>query len=494
MQVSETSPAASPSLEHVYDVATRAHLTEVEAELARLSPAIRLRNPRALALRGMQAALGGDVPAGIALLRRALAHAPELEKPYFVDLVVPLIVTAGDFDTAEVMLAEVTAVDELAPALDAARAVVLARRGHDEESRRLAESALAGARTFDHPRILARVLQRTALSAFYRQEFGEAQERAVEAARAHERAGSHRNAATAYSLLYVIAQGWLGDPEIARLYAERMTMSAEQAGDVAMQNFGLICQLGIAVELGDERRFGSIRARLLANPLREQYTERFNYVVSEAVVRMWSGRFESARASLVSLLEDSRRVLAERSTCDALIALCDAARGNVADAKRRAHLVLSRTAHRAEPEPLHERHQRHIARVVAACACILIGETTRGRRALSRGFDPQGTFATFASSKLLDERAVSASMRGYARAINAAREAFIRHTPPFGLTPSELQILRLLPEGTTLAQIALSFGRSRNTVARHVASIYDKLQVSNRTQAVQRARDFGLDA
>jgi DNA-binding CsgD family transcriptional regulator len=209
---------------------------------------------------------------------------------------------------------------------------------------------------------------------------------------------------------------------------------------------------------------------------------------------MWSGRFESARAALVSLLEDSRRALAERSTCDALIALCDAARGNVADAKRRAHLVLSRTAHRAEPEPLHERHLRHIARVVAACACVLIGETTRGRRALSRGFDPQGTFAAFASSRLLDERAVPASMRGYARAINAAREAFIRHTPPFGLTPSELQILRLLPEGTTLAQIALSFGRSRNTVARHVASIYDKLQVSNRTQAVQRARDFGLDA
>jgi DNA-binding CsgD family transcriptional regulator len=442
----------------------------------------------------MQAALSGDVPAGIALLRRAISNAPERERPYFVDLVAPLIITSNDFDTAGAMLADANAVAELAPALDALRAVVLARRGQDEKSKQLAESALAAARTFDHPQILARVLQRTALSGFYRQEFPEAQERALEAARAHERAGSHRNAATAYSLLYVIAVGWLADPEIARLYAERMTMSAERAGDIATQNFGLICQLGIAVEMGDERRFGSIRARLLANPQPEQYAERFNYVVSEAVARMWSGRFESTRASLQSLLEDPRRALAERSTCDALLALGDAAGGEVADAKRRAHLVLSRTAHRAEPEPLHERHLRQIARVVAACTCMLIGETTRGRRALSRSFDPQGAFAVFASSKLLDERAVPANMRGYARAINAARESFIRHSPPFGLTPSELQILRLLPEGTTLAEIATSFGRSRNTVARHVASIYDKLSVSNRTQAVQRARDYGLDA
>jgi ATP/maltotriose-dependent transcriptional regulator MalT len=440
----------------------------------------------------MQGALSGDVPGGIALLRRAIGLASGRDQAYFVELVAPLMISAGDFDSAEALVDAVAPPAELAPALDALRAVILARRGRDEQSRSLAEHALSVARASDNPLILARVLQRVALAAFYSEDFGEAQERAVEAARAYERLQSYRNAAMAYSLLYVIAHGWLDDPEIARLYAERMTMSAERSGDVAMHNWGLACQLGIAAELGDERRFGSIRARLLANPLRQQYTERFPYVVSEAVVHMWGGRFESARPALKSLAEDTERSLPERSACDALIALCDAARGDVDAAKRRAHLVLSRTGHRVDPEALHERQIRRIARVVAACTCILAGETTRGRRALSKSFDPQRAFAEFATSRLLNERVVPSALRGYARAINAASEAVLRHAPPFGLTQAELDVLRLLPDGTTLAQIAQSSGRSRNTIARHVGSIYDKLAVSNRTQAVQRARELGL--
>lgn len=476
-------------------MATRARLSEVEAELARLSPSIRLRDPRALALRGMQAALSGDVAGGIALLRRAISLTPGREARYYVDLAVPLMLSAGRFDEADVFLStEYLERDELSPAIDALRAVVLARQGRDDLSRELAEKALIIARAQEKPTILARVLQRSAASAFHREEFGEAQERAVEAARLYEQLGSFRNAATAYSLLYVIAKGWLDDPEIARLYAERLTMSSERSGDVAMQNYGLICQLGLAVEMADERRFGSLRARLLANPLQEQYRERYPYVVSEAVVHMWSGRFESARAALELLASDGQRTLAERSTCEALIALCDAARSDVADAKRRSHLVLSRTAHRSGPEPLHEWQIRRVARIVAACTCILVGENVRGRRALSRTFDPQRIFTNFATSKLLDERNVPASMRGYARAINSACEAALRHQPPLGLTPAELQILRLLPEGATLAQIAQSFGRSRKTIARHVEAIYDKLEVSNRTQAVQRARELGLNA
>lgn len=493
--MSETSPAASPSLEHVYDVATRARLTEVEAELARLSPSVRLRDPRALALRGVHASLSGDAAGGIALLKRSISLASERERRYYIDLVVPLLIMVGSVDEAEVLLsAEPSERDALSPALDAQRALIQARRGLDASSRELAESALAAAREEEQPMIIARVLHRVAMVAFYREEFGEAQQRAVEAARAYERIGAFRNAATSYSLLYVIAHGWLDDPEIARLYAERMTMSAERSGDLSLQNMGLVCQLGVAAELADERRFGSLRARLLASPMPEQFRERYAYVVAESLVHMWSGRFESARASLTSLSEDPQRSLPERSMCEALLALCDAARGDATSAKRRAHLTLSRTGHRSAPEPLHERQIRRVARVVAACTCILLGENVRGRRALSRAFDPQRIFSSFAASKLLDERVVPAAMRGYARAINAAREANVRHTPPLGLTPAELQILRLLPDGSTLDQIARSFGRSRKTIARHVGSIYGKLEVSNRTQAVQRARELGLDA
>jgi ATP/maltotriose-dependent transcriptional regulator MalT len=478
-------------LERVYDVATRARLSEVDAELSRLPQSVRLRHPRALALRGMQVALGGDAPAGVALLRRAINLASDCDRPYFVELVVPLMITAGDIAVAEQLVDSVTPPAELAPAFDAIHAMILATHGHTKHCRLLAERALAAARASDNPMTLARVLQRVAFAAFYINEFSEAQERAIEAARAYERLRSYRNAAFAYSLLYAIAHGW-GDAEAAWTYASRITTCAERSGDVSAQTFGLACQLGIALEVGDKRRFGSIRARLLANPLHEQYRERFVYIVADAVAHMWAGRFEPARPALTALAQDGRRSLQERSACDALIALCDAARGDADAAKRRAHLVLSRTAHHVDPEPLHEWTIRRIARIVAACTCIIAGETTRGRRALTRLFDPLCVFVTFTGTAPLDEAAVPPCLRGYARAINAAQSGARRNTPPCALTETQALILRMLCDGTTLGEIAKVQGRSRKTIVNHVDAIYSKLSVHNRTQAVLRARELGL--
>jgi DNA-binding NarL/FixJ family response regulator len=55
-----------------------------------------------------------------------------------------------------------------------------------------------------------------------------------------------------------------------------------------------------------------------------------------------------------------------------------------------------------------------------------------------------------------------------------------------------MEVLQALPAGMTLATIALSLGKSRKTVERQVGNIYAKLQVANRAQAIQRARDLGL--
>ncbi len=125
---------------------------------------------------------------------------------------------------------------ELAPAFAALRAIVEARQGNDTASAWFAREALATGRAVDNPMIVGRVLARTALAAFYREDFDEAQDRALEAARWFERVESHRNAATAYSILYVIAHDWIGDPDVARFYARRMTMSAHLAEDVSMEN------------------------------------------------------------------------------------------------------------------------------------------------------------------------------------------------------------------------------------------------------------------
>jgi DNA-binding NarL/FixJ family response regulator len=45
-----------------------------------------------------------------------------------------------------------------------------------------------------------------------------------------------------------------------------------------------------------------------------------------------------------------------------------------------------------------------------------------------------------------------------------------------------------------LASIATSLGKSRKTVEKQVGSIYTKLQVGNRAEAVRRARDLGIHA
>jgi LuxR family maltose regulon positive regulatory protein len=65
-------------------------------------------------------------------------------------------------------------------------------------------------------------------------------------------------------------------------------------------------------------------------------------------------------------------------------------------------------------------------------------------------------------------------------------------TPLIDLSPTELRVLRYLPTNLTRPDIARTLGISVNTVSTHVRNIYAKLKVSDRTSAVQRARDLRL--
>jgi DNA-binding NarL/FixJ family response regulator len=124
----------------------------------------------------------------------------------------------------------------------------------------------------------------------------------------------------------------------------------------------------------------------------------------------------------------------------------------------------------------------------------LSGDAARGYRALSRRFDPNGLFGRIITADGIDERQTPELLLGYARLVNAAAAAAAAIRPKAGLTPAELQILRALPAGTTISRIAVDFGKSPKTVERQVQSIYGKLHVSNRAQAVQRARELGIYA
>ena len=81
----------------------------------------------------------------------------------------------------------------------------------------------------------------------------------------------------------------------------------------------------------------------------------------------------------------------------------------------------------------------------------------------------------------------------------AQRVLSFLHAPPQGqeqvfpeLTAREHQILDLLAAGLNNAAIAERIGAAPKTVANNVSTIFTKLQVADRAQAIVRARDAGL--
>ncbi|MFE6858418.1 LuxR C-terminal-related transcriptional regulator [Nocardia sp. NPDC057668] len=100
---------------------------------------------------------------------------------------------------------------------------------------------------------------------------------------------------------------------------------------------------------------------------------------------------------------------------------------------------------------------------------------------------------------ILDElgaAAVAAKVRfdlraGGARGVPAPRRASTRANPA-GLTTRQIEVLALLADGVTNAEVAERLYLSVKTVDHHVSAILTKLQVTNRRDAVRRARDAGI--
>ena len=63
---------------------------------------------------------------------------------------------------------------------------------------------------------------------------------------------------------------------------------------------------------------------------------------------------------------------------------------------------------------------------------------------------------------------------------------------PGGLTPREVEVLKLVASGMTNAQVAKELFLSPRTVQRHLNSVYHKLEVGSRTAATRFALENGL--
>jgi LuxR family maltose regulon positive regulatory protein len=70
--------------------------------------------------------------------------------------------------------------------------------------------------------------------------------------------------------------------------------------------------------------------------------------------------------------------------------------------------------------------------------------------------------------------------------------SFLPSKPGGILTPRELEVLELMGKGASNREIAQSLVVTTGTVKKHLNNIFAKLEAQNRTQAVARAREFGL--
>ncbi len=80
------------------------------------------------------------------------------------------------------------------------------------------------------------------------------------------------------------------------------------------------------------------------------------------------------------------------------------------------------------------------------------------------------------------------------RLVGMGKTVFDRHEThsTMGLSERERSVLRLMASGSTNPEIAETLHLSRHTVKEHTSSVYRKLGVRNRTEAVQRAQRLGL--
>ena len=117
------------------------------------------------------------------------------------------------------------------------------------------------------------------------------------------------------------------------------------------------------------------------------------------------------------------------------------------------------------------------------------------RAVLATGIN--GFFPKTASADLLMEAIHLVRAGGVYVPLNALAD-FRDGLPPkspdaAGLTSRQLDVLELLMRGLPNKSIARDLGLTEGTVKIHIAAILRGLQVRNRTEAVVRARELGLD-
>jgi DNA-binding NarL/FixJ family response regulator len=122
-------------------------------------------------------------------------------------------------------------------------------------------------------------------------------------------------------------------------------------------------------------------------------------------------------------------------------------------------------------------------------------------RAGARGYLLKGASPTemlsviraVAEGQALFGPAIAARLMNYFQELGRMPAASQQETPFPELTERELEVLRLIAQGYNNQEIAQKLVISPKTVRNHITSIFSKLQVADRAQAIVLARQAGLE-
>ncbi len=128
-------------------------------------------------------------------------------------------------------------------------------------------------------------------------------------------------------------------------------------------------------------------------------------------------------------------------------------------------------------------------------ASVFAAMRAGARGYLLKGADPSEMLAVIravAEGQALFGPAIAARLMNYFRDLSTQPASPHMETPFPELSERELEVLKLISQGQNNQEIAQKLVLSPKTVRNHITSIFSKLQVADRAQAIVRARQAGL--
>ena len=437
----------------------------------------------------------GDVVRAESALRRAAESASGDERPYVIDLLAPLLISRGLFSRAAAVLGgDAASTGALEVGHLAIRSIVDAAAGALALSQDESTAVHERLTHIDDDALRLRMNQRLAMAAYYRGDAATALDEVAHGLQTARLLGAHRAMCTLHSVAYATHYSLIGDFDAAWRHAVALGREAEAAGDRSCRALSRVAVYELAAERGDDEQLAAARAAIDAEPLPEQYRERFAAGIADALRLAWAGDFTTCRNVLTVLKDTAGRTENERAFCRGLLALAAVAVGDDDAVRRFSRQAISTSARPQKHVVAYEMRYRRLARALAAIAGELVGDIVRGRRAADARFlrEDAGIAALLDLLAGAPLSAMPASVRGYGRFVLLVRDRLIQRPSVGPLTEMETEILRLIASGRNAPQIAEILNRSPHTIRTHVRNASAKLDAHGRVDMVGRARQLGI--